>query len=210
MAIAIRTIQYLHCTRHLGLRYHTDKSHPVMTFWDSDWASCIDTGQSTSGRVTVMQGTAVMWKSARQKSIALSSCEAEMVAANAAARDAPYIRRLHASIGKAIPHPTPLMVDSESALTWIQGKARWSASRHIASAHFAIQDWRRLGHIIPLKVDTSRQYADMFTKDLPHTTFVTMRKMVLGRLNNLSTPYVPEWQPADQHQPSAHRASAAA
>ena len=64
MAIAIRTIQYLHCTRHLSLRYHTDKSHPVMTLSDSDWASCIDTCQSTSSHVTVMQGTAMMWKSA--------------------------------------------------------------------------------------------------------------------------------------------------
>ena len=198
MAIAIRTIQYLHCTRHIGLRYHTDKCHPVMTFTDSDWAGCIDTRQSTSGRVTVMQGAAVMWKSARQKSIALSSCEAEMVAANLAARDARFIRRLHASIGKPIPHPTPLMIDSESAMTWIQGKARWSASRHIASSHFAIQDWRKRGHIIPIKVDTSRQYADMFTKNLPHNTFVMMRKMVLGRLNDLSTPYAPEWQPAVQ------------
>ena len=41
-----------------------------------------------------------------------------MVAANAAAPDARYIRRLHASIGKPIPHPTPLMIDSESPLTW--------------------------------------------------------------------------------------------
>ena len=119
-----------------------------------------------------------------------------MVAANMAAHDAHYIRHLHASISKAIPHPTLLMIDSESALMWIQGKAWWSASCHIVSSHFAIQDWQKLGHIIPLKVDTSCQYANMFTKNLPHTMFVTMCKMVLGRLNNLSMPYMPEWQPA--------------
>ena len=103
-----------------------------------------------------------------------------------------------------------LSTDSESAMTWIQGKARWPASRHIASSHFAIQDWRKSGHIIPLKVDTTCQYANMFTKNLPHSTFVTMRKMVRGRLNDLSTPYAPEWQPADQHQPDTSRTPAAA
>ena len=63
---------------------------------------------------------------------------------------------------------------------------------------------RKLGHIIPIKVNTTRQYADMFTKNLPHNSFVMMRKMVLGRLEDLSTPYAPEWQPANQ-QPDAPR-----
>ena len=122
------TVQYLHCTRHLGLRYHTRRTHHAITFTDSDWAGCTDTRQSTSGRVTMMQGSAVMWASARQRSIALSSAEAEQVALNAGARDARYLRRLHASIGLAIKHPTPIMVDSSAALQWSAKKAKWSAS----------------------------------------------------------------------------------
>ena len=51
-----------------------------------------------------------------------------------------------------------------------------------------------------MKIDTSCRYADMFTKPLPHATFVMMRSLVLGRPNNHSTPYAPEWQPADHWQ----------
>ena len=164
-------------------------THHAITFTDSDWAGCTDTRQSTSGRVTMMQGGAVMWASARQRSIALSSAEAEQVALNAGARDARYLRRLHASIGLAIKHPTPIMVDSSAALQWSAKKAKWSASRHISTQHFAVQDWRKRGHVIPLKVDTTRQLADMFTKALPHATFTYMRTLVLGRRDDKDLTY---------------------
>ena len=38
--------------------------------------------------------------------------------------------------------------------------------------------------------------------DVKGSTFMLMRKMVPGRLSDLSTPYAPEWQPAD-HRPDA-------
>ena len=137
----------------------------------------------------MMQGAAVLWASARQKSIALSSAEAEMVALNSAARDARFIRRLHASIGLAIVHPTPLMVDNSAALQWAGHKAKWSASRHISTQHFAVQDWKRRGHVLPLKVDTSRQLADICTKSLPHATHVLLRTLVLGHRQATSAAY---------------------
>ena len=112
-----------------------------------------------------------------------------MVALNAAARDARFMRRLHASIGLRIRHPTPIMVDSSAALQWSAKKAKWSASRHISISHFAVQDWRKKGHVLPLKVDTTRQLADMFTKALPHATFVYMRTLVLGRRDDTGKIY---------------------
>ena len=178
LSAATRCIQYLHATRRLGISYSSNADHPISTFADSDWAGCIDTRQSTSGRVTMMQGAAVMWTSARQRSIALSSAEAEMVAASDAARDVRYIRRLLASIAQPIPHPTPLYVDNASALQWANKKAKWSASRHIATRHFCLQEWKRAGHILPIKVDTTRQLADIMTKALPHGLFAVMRAQI--------------------------------
>ena len=137
----------------------------------------------------MMQGAAVMWKSARQKSVAQSSAEAEMVALNSAARDARFIRRLYASLGMPIKHPTPVMSDSSAVLQWSSKKAKWSASRHISTAHFAIQDWRIKGHVLPLKVDTTRQLADIFTKALPHATYAYMRTLVLGRRDDNAATY---------------------
>ena len=181
MRQAIRTIQYLHCTRDLGLRFRTDHTHAAQTHTDSDWAGCPDTRQSTSGRVTMLQGAAVMWGSARQHSIALSSTEAEIIAACDAARDTRYLRRVHAALDIPITDPTPLMIDSSSALTWSAKRAKWSASRHVATRYFCIQQWRKDGHVLPTKVDTTRQLADICTKALPHATFAALRGMLMGR-----------------------------
>ena len=103
-----------------------------------------------------------------------------MVAACDAARDTRFIRRLHASLGLPIPNPTPLMIDSSSALQWANKKAKWSASRHMATRYFCIQQWRRDGVLLPLKVDTTRQIADICTKALPHATFVNLRATLMG------------------------------
>jgi hypothetical protein len=51
---------------------------------DSDWA----TRHSTSGNVFVLNRAAVSWGSKKQKTVALSSCEAEIVAASEAGKDA--------------------------------------------------------------------------------------------------------------------------
>ena len=139
-----------------------------------------------------------------------SSAEAEMVALNAAARDACFMRRSHASIGMRIKHPTPIMVDSSAALQWSAKKAKWSASRHISISHFAVQDWRKKGHVLPLKVDTTRQLADMFTKALPHATFVYMRTLVLGRRDDKGKIYdipISNYCPADSQLRSSSAAA---
>ena len=73
------------------------------------------------------------------------------------------------------------MVDNAAALQWAAQKAKWSASRHISTQHFAVQDWKKRGHLLPLKVDTTRQLADLFTKALPHATHALMRTLVMGR-----------------------------
>ena len=59
-------------------------------FSDSDW--CV--GHSTSGGVHCIGGRAVGASSKRQHSIALSSTEAEIIAASATALEVVYVRRL--------------------------------------------------------------------------------------------------------------------
>ena len=112
-----------------------------------------------------------------------------MVALNNAARDARFVRRLHASIGMPLMAPTPIMVDNSAAIQWCDYKAKWSASRHISTQHFAVQDWKRRGHIAPLKVDTTMELADICTKNLPHATHVMLRTIVLGHREATSATY---------------------
>jgi hypothetical protein len=54
----------------------------LLGYVDSDWAGCPDTRRSTYDYVLVLNGAAVSWRCKRQSDFALSSAEAEFIAAS--------------------------------------------------------------------------------------------------------------------------------
>eukprot|EP00965_Chrysotila_dentata_P075445 2491522-Pleurochrysis_carterae.AAC.1 len=81
-------------------------------FADSDWA----TRHSTSSYVFIYGQAAVSWASKKQPTVALSSCEAEIVAASEAAKEAIYLRSLFAELGVHTQQSTALHMDNMSAI----------------------------------------------------------------------------------------------
>ncbi|GJT85512.1 retrovirus-related pol polyprotein from transposon TNT 1-94 [Tanacetum coccineum] len=66
------------CAR--GLWYPKDSSINLTAYADADYAGCQDTRRSTSGSMQLLGDGLVSWSSKRQKSIAISSTEAEYIA----------------------------------------------------------------------------------------------------------------------------------
>ena len=64
----------------LGFR-KTDEALSLIAFSDSDWASSVKDGRSTTGYCfsLTQQGPAISWKSRKQPTVALSTCEAEYI-----------------------------------------------------------------------------------------------------------------------------------
>ena len=81
LTCAERVLCYLYRTRQIGLCYIADQK-PLAGMSDSNWA----TKHSTSGWVFRFCSAAVSWGSKKQKSVALSSCEAEIVASSEAGK----------------------------------------------------------------------------------------------------------------------------
>ena len=84
-------LAYLVCTRSLGLTY-TPASPPYLqavleAYSDASW----EERNSTSGWVALWQTVAISWGSRHQQSVALSSCEAEIIALSEATKDVVYI-----------------------------------------------------------------------------------------------------------------------
>ncbi|GJW06824.1 hypothetical protein Tco_1569247 [Tanacetum coccineum] len=65
---------------HRGLWYPKDSSFALTAFADADHAGCQDTRRSTSGSIQLLGGRLVSWSSKRQKSVVISSMEAEYIA----------------------------------------------------------------------------------------------------------------------------------
>eukprot|EP00965_Chrysotila_dentata_P121227 4008440-Pleurochrysis_carterae.AAC.1 len=59
---------------------------------------------------------AITWSSKKQPSVALSSCEAEIIAASEAAKEAAYLRALLKELGAHDNEATPLHLDNKSAI----------------------------------------------------------------------------------------------
>eukprot|EP00965_Chrysotila_dentata_P175383 5788659-Pleurochrysis_carterae.AAC.1 len=86
-------LAYLYYHQHVGLRYELC-TNALRGHSDSDWA----VRHSTTGWVFTHGLAAISWSSKKQASVALSSCEAEIVAASEAAKEAVYLRALFAEL----------------------------------------------------------------------------------------------------------------
>ncbi|CAH2102025.1 unnamed protein product [Euphydryas editha] len=81
-----RIFRYLKETKEYGLLYSSMKNNIIEGYSDSDYAADTDTRRSTTGYVFIKNGGAVTWASQRQQCIALSTTEAEFMAACSATK----------------------------------------------------------------------------------------------------------------------------
>ncbi|GAV56658.1 hypothetical protein CFOL_v3_00200 [Cephalotus follicularis] len=76
-----RTFRYLAYTPLLGLFYSNDSLFNLHAFSDADYGGCKLDRKSTSGTCQFLGNSLVSWFSKKQNSVALSTTEAEYVAA---------------------------------------------------------------------------------------------------------------------------------
>jgi hypothetical protein len=81
-----------------------------------DHAGDLDDHRSTSGQVFLLGSSAITWASQKQKSVALSSCEAEYMAASTASCQAVCLRRLLAEVIEEEPQKIKLLIDNQLAI----------------------------------------------------------------------------------------------
>ena len=93
-----RVFRYLRGTSDYGLCYQGRPILEIMLeihgFVDADWAGDLDQRRSTSGYVFSLFGGTVSWMSKRQSVVALSTIEAEYIAATHANKEAVWLQRL--------------------------------------------------------------------------------------------------------------------
>ena len=102
----VKTIlKYVQKTKDAKLTFKRQGVVSITGFCDSDWQSCVDTRRSNTGYVFLIGGAAISWCSKRQRSVTLSSCEAEYVAACEATRELIWETAFIRELGYTIPTP---------------------------------------------------------------------------------------------------------
>lgn len=117
MGAVKRILRYVKGTLDYGLRYAKGKGNYILSgYSDSDFAGNLEDRKSTGGMAFYLNENLITWVSQKQKCVAISSCEAEFMAANAAACQCVWLRNLLRMITDLGPGPVIIYVDNKSTI----------------------------------------------------------------------------------------------
>ena len=146
---------------------------------DADWASDALDRKSISGYSFYFEGSLVSWSATKQKSIALSSTEAEYYAMSHAFKEALWLRVFLGVLRFPVPRPFPILSDNQAACSLSNSPAVSARSKHIDIRHHFIRAHVQDGSFSTIWIPTADMPADIFTKPLPFSVFARHRD-VLG------------------------------
>ena len=176
LAAAYRVLRYLVTTKILGLRWTVGGGCTLSGMSDSNWAVV----KSTSGYVFFLCQAAIAYISKKQASIAMSSTEAEIMAASLAALEAVFLRGILSEMQCLQEQPTVIGVDNQGAIALAKNYISNSRTKHIERRHLKIRELVEEMMVRPEFVPTDENAADIMSKPLGRAKFEKFRKIILN------------------------------
>ena len=177
-------LRYLGGTRDVCLSYSSGskRDNVLWGYCDSDWAGDVDSRKSTTGYVLMLNGGAVAWKSKRQPLVAMSTAEAEYIAASLMVQELIYMRRLLDVLGFPQPGPSDVFEDNRTAIAWSEGAVGGSdRAKHIDIRRFFLQEAVANGVVSLKPIASEDNLADLLTKPLLAPRVTALRSALMGR-----------------------------
>ena len=196
------SIRYLYATRNDGIYFWRTQSRPelpdgalptinsnpqdlllddrpdhdaitAVAYGDSDWATCVKTRRSFSGICIQLAGGKIAYKTKFQPTVALSSTEAEFMAATDVGRMCLYVRSILWDLDIPQEAATVAYEDNDGCMAMANAQKLTSRTRHIDIKYFALCEWVEQDLILLEQIDTSINIADhltnIITDSLPPT-----------------------------------------
>jgi hypothetical protein len=167
-----RVFRYLQGRKEYELTYgwtdgKTDGKHqPLYGYSDSDWGNDVNDRRSITGWVFLLHNGAVSWQSRKQPTVALSSVEAEYMAATQATREAVWWRAFLAEIGIPPTTSTTIYSDSQGAIALGKNPEHHKRTKHIDIQHHYVREQVAAGSVNLIYISTEDMVADVLTKPL--------------------------------------------
>ena len=172
--------RYLRTTIDYRLTYMPDpKNTELFTVYaDADHGGCPDTGRSTTGFVVKMGTGAISWMSKLQGIVALSTTEAEYIAACSASQELLWLRNLFTEFGYKLDRPSPLRLDNNSAIAVAKNPEHHGRMKHLDLRFYWLRDAVASGKISVSYLSTHEMPADILTKSLSAFKVAASRTML--------------------------------
>jgi hypothetical protein len=169
-----RIMRYLVYTLKFGLWYPKGSTFDVIGYFDADYAGCKIDRKSISGTCQFLVRSLVFWASKKQNSVALSTSEAEYIAAGHCCAQLLWMRQTDRDYGYKLSEVL-LLCDNESAIRMADNPVEHSRTKHIDIRYHFLRDHQQKGDIEIAYMSTHNQLADIFTKPLYEKTFSKLR-----------------------------------
>ena len=120
---AKEVVRYLAGTADYGLVFGDGRvDEGLIGYTDADHAGCVESRRSTTGFVFSLHGGPVSWSSKFQRTVAVSTMEAEYVAASEGVKEALWLRQLLCDMGYMLA-PTKVNCDSQCAIKGLRTRS---------------------------------------------------------------------------------------
>ncbi len=215
-------IRYLYITRHDGIYFWHTQPQPdlpeaplptinsnaqdllldgcpeheasiAVAYGDSDWAMCVKTRRSFSGTCIQLAGGTIAYKTRFQPAVALSSTEAESMAACDVGRMSLFVRSILWDLDIPQEAATIACEDNDGCTAMGNAQKPTARTHHIDIKYFALCDWIERDLIHLERIDTSINIANHLTKSLSRTLFHRHSDFLLG---HVPPKYSPVYQQA--------------
>ena len=164
-----RVLRYLRGTIDRRITYTgagaMDSQPELVGYCDADWGGgpgC----RSVTGYAFMMAGGAISWQSKKQKTVALSTVEAEYMATTQATKEAIWWRFFFSGVGHDLSSPTVIHSDSQGSIALAHNPEHHARTKHIDIQYHFIRQHVANKTIVLHFVGTERMIADIFTKAL--------------------------------------------
>jgi hypothetical protein len=140
-------LRYLKHTPCVGLWYPKGATFDLIGYSDSNYDGCKIYRKSTSKGCHLLERSLVSWTSKKQNSVALSTAEAEYIAAGACCTQILYMKQTLLDYGVVL-EKVPLLCDNESDVKIANNPIQHSRTKHIDIRHHFLRDHVAKGDII--------------------------------------------------------------
>lgn len=178
MAAIKQILRYVKGTLGYGIRYARGEPMELVGYSDSSHNIDQDDGRSTTGHIFFLGKSPITWCSQKQETVALSSCEAEYMAASSASYQAIWLRDLLEELTGAKIQAVVIKVDNTSAIALVKNPVFHGRSKHIKSRYHYIRERVEEKEIVVEHIGENEQRADILTKALAKIKFGEIRKLL--------------------------------
>jgi hypothetical protein len=141
-----RIMRYLVYTSKFGLWYPKGSTFDLIGYSDASYAGCKIDRNIKSGTCQFLGRSLVSWASKKQNSLALSTAEAEYIAASHCCAQLLWMRQTLRDYDYKL-SKVPLLCDNESAIRMADNLVEHSRTKHIDIRYHFLRDYQQKGDI---------------------------------------------------------------